>query len=279
MWPAQRLVKHREPRSSGATYVNLSQAGVQPFMRNPGPSRARPSLTTCITCDEAVRSSTGCVGAGFLLRLNPWRRSGSCSSGRRPGHRPSWPPSRRRARRARGFGCRLGAACARGWRALPRRIWLGVSVCGHGYNKKGLPYGAICETSFHGVSTRHFRELSRVRGLTHEHASHNVRGQAPPKDPDAFLLADTVQSCHGVRVAEALGARLGGVGAHAHEDDLCRIPNHTCQPARNTGTRNGCCGGELGGARALLQLLRQRGVQAEAGGRVCRLPEDGGGEA
>jgi hypothetical protein len=32
-----------------AAYVNLSQAGVHPFIRNIGPSRPSPSLMTCIT--------------------------------------------------------------------------------------------------------------------------------------------------------------------------------------------------------------------------------------
>ena len=93
MWPSRWLVDRRVPRSSGATYVNLSHAGVQPFMRNPGPSRARPSLTTCITWD-AVRSSTtlACASDSSYARtlggtLDPALQDVSRGAGRR-GHRP-----------------------------------------------------------------------------------------------------------------------------------------------------------------------------------------------
>ena len=56
--------------------------------------------------------------------------------------------------------------------------------------------------------------------LTHENTPNNIRRQPPPKHPDPFFATDPIQPRHGVRVAEALGGRLGGVGAHAHEDDL-----------------------------------------------------------
>lgn len=136
-----------------------------------------------------------------------------------------------------------------------------------------------------------------MRSLTHEHAPNNIRRQPSPKHSNPLLLADTIQPGHGVRIAEALCARLGGIGAHADEDDLpvasgvhglglsrgaahlCRIPNHARQTARDTSAGNGGCGAELGGSRSLLQLLRQNAVQAETGSRVCGLPEDRRGQA
>ncbi len=57
---------------------------------------------------------------------------------------------------------------------------------------------------------------------------------------------------------------------------FCRIPYHACQPARNTGADDGGSGGQLGGARSLLQLPGEDGVQTEAGGGIGGLAEDGG---
>ncbi len=70
----------------------------------------------------------------------------------------------------------------------------------------------------------------------------------------------------------------GLAGSISGGPHLCRVPYHPRQAARHTRAGDGGGSGELGGAGLLLQLPGQDGVQAEAGGRVGRLPEDGGGQ-
>jgi hypothetical protein len=48
--PSQPIIAMREKKPA---YVSLSQAGVHPFMRNPGPSLLSPSRTTCSTYKKA----------------------------------------------------------------------------------------------------------------------------------------------------------------------------------------------------------------------------------
>lgn len=59
--------------------------------------------------------------------------------------------------------------------------------------------------------------------LTHQHAPHNIRPQAPKKRPQAFLAPHPNNTTEHVRIREPLRGSLRAVRAHADQDNLARV--------------------------------------------------------
>lgn len=113
-------------------------------------------------------------------------------------------------------------------------------------------------------------------GCRHQDRTHAVRQYAPEKGPPSFLPCHAHQAVDGVFVVAAGGGGQGGVVLHADVEDVGGVAGDAAEEAGGGchgdegGEGRGCSGGGGGG----FELF----VDAEAGGGVGQLAEEGGRE-
>lgn len=124
------------------------------------------------------------------------------------------------------------------------------------------------EIAGHTTTQTRMKDLRRNLPNVHENAPHDRGAQTPRKRPQALIPRNAPQAPQRVRVVRPLRRRPRAVGAHADEDDLCRVPDDAREAAGQARGADGRPGGELACRGFGFQVLRQEGVEAEAGGGV-----------
>ena len=110
----------------------------------------------------------------------------------------------------------------------------------------------------------------------HEDGAHAVGGDAPEKGARAFLAGHADEAVEGVGVVAAVGGGEGGVVLHADVEDVGGVAGDAAEEAGGGG--HGDEGGEGGGGGGGCEGGFEFFVDAEAGGGVGYLAEEGGGE-
>ena len=110
----------------------------------------------------------------------------------------------------------------------------------------------------------------------HEHRPHAVRPHAAEEAAPAFFARHAHQAVNGVLVVSPFGGMERGVVLHAYVEDVGGVAGHAAQEAGGGchGDEGGEGGRGFGGGEGFFEFF----VDAEAGGAVGQLAEEGGGE-
>ena len=223
--------------------ASRSQAGVQPFIRNRGPSFRNESATIFLTL--GLTPFTATAFCTLLFKTSAGAQAVVATV-----------PARREARKCVGMP------------SLRPREGLDNS------SRLAAEYLEKCEHP--GLR----RNLHNIRGNLrniHDDASDDVWPQATGESSNAFLFADPDQSIECVCVPKPLCWWSGAICTHSNESDLSRVPHKTSKATCCSGASN------LYSARQPLLSSPLPGfacevvVQAESCSRVRRLSKHGSG--